>query len=91
MAAAGRVGVDNCGGGVLLPGTQSFVLIDGAPWATIGTPVNVHGGGPHTAATMAEGAPWLTINGLPACYATHLASCGHPLAVGAPFFVAVVP
>ena len=41
-------------------------------------PVTGHGNGPHAGPVMAEGSPWMKINGTPVCREGHLASCGHP-------------
>lgn len=69
----------------------SFSFIDGQafsfleqnnPVAIVGCPVDPHAPCPvvpiHCKAVMAEGASWITIDGVPVCFMDHRASCGHP-------------
>lgn len=76
MPGASRVGVD-AAGGLIAIGAQSFVTIGGAPWAVVGDIVASHGDSPHSSASLAEGSPLVTINGIPAVRAGDLATCGH--------------
>ncbi|MBF0454943.1 MAG: PAAR domain-containing protein [Magnetococcales bacterium] len=76
MAGATQTNVD-AAGGTIRP-LQSFVRLDGNPWAVVGSPVDGHGLPPHAAPVMAEGTPWIRIDGIPVCRAGHAATCGHP-------------
>lgn len=73
---ASRIGVDSAGG-LITGALQTFVTISGAPWAVQGAAIEDHGSGPHNSATMAEGSPFVTIAGIAAVRADHLATCGH--------------
>lgn len=74
---AARVGVDFVGTGVITGGGQSFVRINGAPWAVLGDAVADHGSGAHNAAHMDEASTLVRINGLRACRAGDGATCSH--------------
>lgn len=69
--------LDNAGG-QQLAGGQTFVSVEGALVVLLGDPVTPHGEGLHSAPTMAEASPWVTINGTPVCREGHRATCGHP-------------
>lgn len=76
MPGIARVGQDSAGG-TILGGGQSFVRVQGTAWAVLGDAVAGHGNNPHSSPTMAQGSGFVRINGIPACRAGHLASCGH--------------
>ena len=81
MAGASRTN-DDTAGGIIRP-LQTFVRLNGQPWAVVGSSVDPHDpcwvpDPPHCSAVMAEGAPHVRINGAAACRAGDLASCGHP-------------
>jgi uncharacterized Zn-binding protein involved in type VI secretion len=76
MHGIARVNQD-AAGGTILGGGQSFVTVEGALWAVKGDAVAGHGLAPHTAPVMAEGSPFVFINGIPACREGNLATCGH--------------
>lgn len=65
-------------GGAQLAGGQNFFFVEGQPVVLLGDPVTGHGNGPHAGPVMAEGSPWMRLNGTPVCREGHLASCGHP-------------
>ena len=78
---------DDTAGGTIRP-RQTFVTIDGQPWAIIGSPVDPHPPCPeapeHCAPIMATGSLLATIDGVPVCREGDLASCGHA-ATGQPW------
>ncbi len=77
MALATRSGIDTAGGGVITAVGQAFVKIDGALWIVVGDPVASHGTGGHASATMAAGATFVSIDGVPVCRLGDAATCGH--------------
>lgn len=77
MHGIARIGIDSAGG-TIVGALQDFVTVEGAPWSVLGDPVAGHGIPPHAAPVMAEGSPFIRINGVPVCREGHLASCGHP-------------
>lgn len=77
MPLATRSGIDTAGGGIITAVGQAFVTIDGALWTTVGDPVAAHGSGSHNAATMAAGATFVSIDGVPVCRLGDAATCGH--------------
>lgn len=76
MPGIARKNVDSAGG-TQLAGGQDFVRVEGELVVLLGDPVQGHGIAPHAAPVMAEGSPFVRINGIPVCRAGHLASCGH--------------
>lgn len=64
-------------GGVQLAGQQDFVFVEGHLVVLKGDPVQPHGSGEHGGPVMAEGSPFVFINGIPVCREGHLATCGH--------------
>ena len=76
MPGIARVGIDSAGG-TILGGGQFFVRVEGALWAVLGDAVAGHGIALHAGPVMAEGSPFVRINGIPVCRAGHAASCGH--------------
>ncbi len=76
MPGISRIGTDSAGG-TLLGGGQSFARVQGALWAVQGDAVAGHGTSVHAGPVMAQGSPFVRINGIPACRAGHAASCGH--------------
>lgn len=76
MPGIARVGIDTAGA-TILGGGQDFARAEGALWAVLGDAVAGHGLAPHAAPVMAQGSPFVRINGIPACRAGHTASCGH--------------
>lgn len=79
MPGASQTNVDTAGG-TIRP-LQTFVRLDGDPWAVVGSPVDPHPPCPdpaiHCAAQMAQGSPCVRISGIPACRAGDAADCGH--------------
>lgn len=76
MFGIARKNADSAGG-TQLAGGQDFVRVEGELAVLLGDPVQGHGIAPHAAPVMAEGSPFVRINGTPVCRAGHLASCGH--------------
>lgn len=76
MQGISRVGIDSAGG-LIVGALQDFVRVEGALWAVLGDPVQGHGDAPHAAPVMAQGSPFVRINGIPVCREGHQASCGH--------------
>lgn len=64
-------------GGTQLAGGQGFFHVSGQPVVLLGDPVAGHGKQPHASPVMAQGSPWMTLNGTPVCRQGHAASCGH--------------
>ncbi|MBC3911546.1 PAAR domain-containing protein [Undibacterium umbellatum] len=64
-------------GGPHRAGGQDFFAVDGALVVVLGDSITPHGPVPHASPVMAQGSAWMTLNGIPACRAGHLASCGH--------------
>ena len=66
-------------GGAQLAGGQDWFSVEGQLVVLRGDPVTPHL--PlvplHTAPLMAQGSPWMSIDGVPVCRAGHLANCGH--------------
>lgn len=77
MPGISRISQDSAGG-VIVGALQAFVRVEGTLWAVLGDPVAGHGIGIHAGPVMAQGSPFVRINGIPACRAGHAASCGHP-------------
>ena len=81
MPGVSLVGVDTAGG-TITGQLQSRVFVDGNPISVVGDPVAPHAPCPlvpiHCSATMAEGSPRVTIDGIPICRAGDEATCGHP-------------
>lgn len=73
MPGVSVCGLDNAGGGVLLPNMQTQFTYRGLPVAVIGTQVAPHGR--HRDAVMIQGSAKMTILGIPVVYAGCLASC----------------
>lgn len=86
MPLASRANVDTAGG-LILP-IQTFVKIDGAPWAVFGSPIVSHGSSPHDAATMAAGSTFVKIDGVAPCAAGMAATCGHTSTGSGPVTIA---
>lgn len=76
MFGIARKNLDSAGG-TQLAGGQDFVRVEGELVVLLGDPVQGHGTGAHAAPVMAEGSPFVRINGIAVCRAGHLASCGH--------------
>lgn len=76
MPLASRVTVDTAGG-LITGGGQSFVTVQGKAVSVVGDAVASHGSSPHSSATIAQGSAFVTINGIPVCFAGKLATCGH--------------
>lgn len=68
-------GLDNAGGGLLLPNMQQRFTYRGSPVAVVGTQVAPHPG--HIGAVMIQGSAKMTIGGIPVVYAGCRASCDH--------------
>lgn len=77
MHGIARIGIDSAGG-VIVGALQDFVTVEGALWSVLGDPVTPHGVSLHAGPVMAEGSPFVRINGIPVCREGHLANCGHP-------------
>lgn len=76
MPGIARISQDTAGG-TILGGGQSFARVEGTLWAVLGDAVAPHGPGIHAGPVMAQGSAFVRINGIPACRAGHMASCGH--------------
>jgi len=76
MHGIARRSLDSAGG-TQLAGGQDFVTVEGELWVLLGDPVEGHGPGVHAGPTMAEGSPFVFIDGVAVCREGHLASCGH--------------
>ena len=83
MPPAARMGVDTAGATINVP-PQATVFVSGSLWAVIGTPVAGHGISPHTFPVMSKGSVTVFVQGIPACRAGDVASCGCPAAPGDP-------
>lgn len=77
MHGIARINQDSAGG-LIIGALQDFVTVEGTLWSVLGDPVQPHGPGLHGGPVMAEGSPFITINGIPVCREGHLANCGHP-------------
>jgi uncharacterized Zn-binding protein involved in type VI secretion len=77
MYGIARIDQDTAGG-TILGALQDFVTVEGTLWSVLGDPVQGHDDAPHDAPVMAQGSPFVRIQGIPACRAGHLATCGHP-------------
>lgn len=64
-------------GGIINPGLNDFVRVNGKLVAIEGDTVQSHGSGPHSAATIIKGSSHVRINGIPVCVEGSDASCGH--------------
>lgn len=64
-------------GGRQLAGGQDFAAIDGLLIVLLGDPVEPHGSGLHAHPHMAQGSPFVRVDGVPVCREGHLADCGH--------------
>ena len=76
MHGIARINQDSAGGQII-GALQDFVTVEGTLWSVLGDPVQGHGIPPHAAPVMAEGSPFIRINGIPVCRQGHLATCGH--------------
>jgi len=76
MPGIARKSVDSAGG-TQLNGGQDFCRCESQLIVLLGDPVTGHGPAPHAAPVMAQGSPFVRINGIPVCRAGHTASCGH--------------
>lgn len=76
MGGVARVGVDTAGG-VVLPGPNATVMVNGLPAAVVGCPVAPHGDPPHSTAFLVTGSGSVFVGGLPLVRAGDRASCGH--------------
>lgn len=83
MFPAVRMGVDTAGGPIAVP-PQATVFVGGSLWAVMGTPIVPHAPGPHLAATLVKASTTVYVQGIPACRAGDMASCGCPAAPGIP-------
>lgn len=78
MHGIARINQDTAGG-LIVGALQDFVMVEGTLWTVLGDPVQPHPpGGIHSGPVMAEGSPFIRINGIPVCREGHLANCGHP-------------
>lgn len=66
----------NMAGGIIQP-KQTWFQVEGNPVSIVGCEVMPHGPGLHLKPTMAEGAGFFTIDGIPICREGHKATCGH--------------
>ena len=72
------VGQDSAGGTIVGPGASNWTW-NGKPISLQGDAVAGHGLPPHAAPVIANGSPWMTINGIPVTRAgSSMATCGHP-------------
>jgi uncharacterized Zn-binding protein involved in type VI secretion len=70
--------VQDTAGAMIIGALQDFVTVEGTLWSVLGDPVQGHGVAAHAAPVMAQGSPFVRINGIPVCREGHQASCGHP-------------
>lgn len=76
MGAISLVGVDSAGGRITGPGASNWTW-NGSPISLQGDNVAPHGDSPHRSAKIAQGSPWMTINGIPVTRQGSPATCGH--------------
>lgn len=69
---------DLAGGPVIA--SQTFFTVNNLPVVRLGDIVTPHGDSPHDSALMVGHSPWFTVDGIPVCKTTDLASCGDLLA-----------
>lgn len=70
------VGVDSAGDKIIGPGKPNWTW-NGKPMSVVGDAVTPHAPGPHMAATIRDGSPWMAIDGIPVTRATSSATCDH--------------
>ncbi|MNH68434.1 hypothetical protein D3C73_205150 [compost metagenome] len=80
------VGVDQAGGKILGPGKPNWTW-NGIPMSVQGDAVEPHAPGPHMAATIKTGSPWMSIDGIPVTRATSPATCDHVASGSAQMFI----
>lgn len=74
-------------GGAQIAGGQDWFTVEDQPVVLLGDPVTPHGPPPHSPLpVMAQGADWMSIDGVPVCREGHAASCGHAT-TGRPWFL----
>lgn len=76
MPGATRKGQDSAGG-TIIEGS-SDVSVNGSPLVRVGDAIEGHGIGVHGGPVMAAGSSTVFVNGIAACRAGDLATCGHP-------------
>jgi anaerobic glycerol-3-phosphate dehydrogenase len=76
MPGVARTGQDTAGG-IILPGGNSSVIVNGTPAAVLACGVQGHGRNEHSAARMVSGSGSVFASGLPICRIGDIASCGH--------------
>lgn len=88
MPGAARRGLD-IAAGVQIGACQSFVNVEGELWMVLGDVNAGHGVLPHIPGpdAMAQGSPFVFINGIPVCREGHLAGCLHPTTGSSVVFV----
>lgn len=66
--------------GAQIGANQTFVTVNGMLWMVLGDVNAAHAPTPHVPGpdAMAQGSPFIAINGIPVCREGHLAGCGHP-------------
>jgi uncharacterized Zn-binding protein involved in type VI secretion len=66
---------------------QTWVTVEDMLWMVLGDVNTPHGPSPHVPGgdNMAEGSPFVSIDGIPVCREGHRAGCGHPTS-GADWF-----
>lgn len=69
------VGVDKAGGVITGPGKPNWTW-NGIPISVVGDDVAGHGTGAHAGPKIAQGSPWMRIDGIPVTRATSPATCG---------------
>jgi uncharacterized Zn-binding protein involved in type VI secretion len=83
MALVSLIGIDQAGDTIVGPGNPNWTW-NGVPISIVGDTIKPHKAGPHIAAKIADGSPWMTIEGIPVTRAGSLATCGDVATGSAP-------
>jgi uncharacterized Zn-binding protein involved in type VI secretion len=83
MALVSLIGIDQAGDTIVGPGNPNWTW-NGVPISIVGDTIKPHKAGPHIAAKITVGSPWMTIEGIPVTRAGSAASCGDVATGSAP-------
>lgn len=83
MALISLVNKDSAGAVIVGPGATNWTW-NGSPISLVGDAVMPHGQPPHSGPSIANGSPWMTINGIPVTRDGSMATCGHAATGSAP-------
>ena len=85
MPGVGKVGFSIAGKGIILGPGAPTVLVEGQPISTIGDMVAPHGKPPHNLAKIITGSATVKAMGKPITVENiSIATCAHPVKLGAP-------